>query len=440
MHQFEKNLNVISALRAWKDFASAEHFVLVGLTLPAALPPHEMRQLWTTEEYALPDIAKMTRLLSEIDVGAGKNGKTVLEHLESKNKGSAALVADAGRGLTLEQFRSIMSRHLMTNTLDSGAIWNAKRTIINVDGFLEARMPEPKPASGFHLLGGMTGVKNYSRTLMKRWMDREVLEAPKGVVLLGPPGTGKSRFAYNLAGELGLPYLKVDLGKLFGGLVGDTERNTNTVLNLINALAPCVACFDELEKMTPSRGSGTLDSGVGNRMLSALLNWFSDRPSNGVFVVGCANDLDGVHPALLRAERFDGTFFVDIPSKEARELIWEQYQKAFKIPANMKRPESSEWSGSEIRACCRLAHTMGFSLEEASLRVAGIARSAPDLLPDMRKQANGKYLCAETGIIYTNQTNTPLPGKRRQHVQLDNKKFAEEEIETKDEHDDSDED
>lgn len=431
IHQVERNPQVISAIRAWKDFAAGDHFVLVGLTFPKAVPPTELQHLWSYETYDLPDTAKLYYTLGEIDVNTVDNKEPISaikylndqEKERNKNKGKdkkedediAYRVADAGRGLTLEQFRATVGRHMVDGSLTPGAVWEAKRRVINLKGYVDAVMPDIEKDGGLDRLGGLEGVKRYSSKLLRRWMDKEVKESPKGVVLLGPPGTAKSRFGFYFASQMGLPFVKIDLGRLFGGLVGDTERNTSEALSLINALAPCVACFDELEKMTPGRSSGTLDSGVGNRMLSALLNWFSDRPDNGVFVIGCANDLDGVHPALLRAERFDGTFFVDLPNKKAQEKIWELYKDLFDIDDAVPRADLVEdWTGAEIRSCCRLAHSLGLSLEEvATTNVVPISKSNPELLPSMRKGANGKYLCANTGSIYESGEKANQPARRK---------------------------
>lgn len=419
IHQIEKNPQVISAIRAWKDFAAGDHFVLVGLTFPGAMPPPELQHLWSYDVYELPDATKLYHTLGEIDVDTtsseSRQPRSAVEHLEAEEEGLAHKIADAGRGLTLEQFRATVGRHLVDRSLTPGAVWDAKRRVINLKGYVDAEMPK---SSGLDNLGGMQGLKDYATTLLRRWMNKEVKESPKGVVLLGPPGTAKSRFGYHFAAEMGLPFVKVDLGRLFGGLVGDTERNTSEALALINALAPCVACFDELEKMTPGRSSGTLDSGVGNRMLSALLNWFSDRPANGTFVIGCANDLDGVHPALLRAERFDGTFFVDLPSKKAQEKIWELYMAEFDI--DDKIPYVEDWTGAEIRSCCRLAHSLGKSLAQiAETNVVPISRSNPELLPNMRKEASGKYLCANTGSIFTIDKAQQPARRKAQSVKLE---------------------
>lgn len=423
IHQVERNPTVISAIRAWKDFAAGDHFVLVGLTFPGAMPPPELQHLWTYDVYDLPDTAKLFQTLGEIDVNTtdDKEPISAVEFLEKKAKekgeeaGIAHRIADAGRGLTLEQFRATVGRHMVDTSLTPGAVWEAKRRVINLKGYVDASMPR---STGLDNLGGMDGLKKYATTLLKRWMDKEVKESPKGVVLIGPPGTAKSRFGYHFAAQMGLPFVKIDLGRLFGGLVGDTERNTSEALSLINALAPCVACFDELEKMTPGRSSGTLDSGVGNRMLSALLNWFSDRPDNGVFVIGCANDLEGVHPALLRAERFDGTFFVDLPTPKAQTKIWDLYKEEFDIDDDTPRVE--DWTGAEIRSCCRLAHSLGLSLAEvAETNVVPISKSNPELLPNMRKGASGKYLCANTGSIFATDKAQQPARRKAQSVKVE---------------------
>ena len=146
---------------------------------------------------------------------------------------------------------------------------------------------------------------------------------PRGVLLLGVPGTGNSAFAKALGNETGRPTLMLDIGALMGSLVGETERNVRQALRIADAMSPCILFVDELEKGLSGVG-GNGDSGVSTRMFGTLLTWMADHTSD-VFVIATANDVSKLPPELTRAERLDATFFLDLPAKPERQAIWAMY-------------------------------------------------------------------------------------------------------------------
>src|SRR5262249_37662277 len=150
---------------------------------------------------------------------------------------------------------------------------------------------------------------------------------PRGVLLLGVPGSGKSCFAKGLGNETGRPTLILDIGALYGSLVGATEANIRQALRIADAMAPAILFCDELEKGLSGVG-GQGDSGVSTRLFGTILSWLSDHESD-VFFIGAANDISRLPPEFTRAERLDAVFFLDLPQVNEKDLIWQMHRKQF---------------------------------------------------------------------------------------------------------------
>ncbi len=175
----------------------------------------------------------------------------------------------------------------------------------------------------FSDVGGQNSLKKWlerRRPVFAGDADTAKLDAPKGVLLLGVQGGGKSLAAKAIAGSWSAPLLRLDIGALYNKFQGETERNLRDALDTAEAMAPCVLWLDEIEKGL-SVGNDSTDGGVSRRILGALLTWMSDRKSR-VFMVATANDISRLPPELLRKGRFDEIFFVDLPSAAVRADIF----------------------------------------------------------------------------------------------------------------------
>ena len=168
-------------------------------------------------------------------------------------------------------------------------------------------------------------------------------------------------------------------------------------------MAPCVILIDELDKALSGVG-GTGDSGVSTRMFGTLLTYLSDHESD-VFVVASANDISKLPPELSRAERFDGVFFLDLPGAEQREQIWAMYLRKFGLDPDQRRPPSNEWTGAEIRSCCRLAALLDVPLLEAATSIVPVAVTAGETVEKLRQWASGRCLSADRPEIYSREGN-----------------------------------
>jgi SpoVK/Ycf46/Vps4 family AAA+-type ATPase len=174
-------------------------------------------------------------------------------------------------------------------------------------------------------IGGLDLLKGWLLKRKAAFSQKAVdfgLPPVKGVLIVGIPGTGKSLSAKVTAAVFNIPLLKLDAGKLYGGLVGQSESNIRAVINTAEAIAPCCLWIDELEKgFAGSKSSASTDGGTSARVFGSFLNWMQEKVKP-VFVVATANDVSQLPPELLRKGRFDELWFVDLPNQQEREAIW----------------------------------------------------------------------------------------------------------------------
>ena len=196
-----------------------------------------------------------------------------------------------------------------------------KESVIKKDGLLEYYHPE----EGFDGIGGLKNLKQWLKLRGNAFSQKAIdfgIDTPKGVMLLGLPGCGKSLTAKCIAKAWNYPLLRFDLGKVFGGVVGQSEANMRKALDVAKTIAPCVLWIDEIEKGLSGLGSSDrTDGGTASRVFGSLLTWMQEK-NEPVFVVATANNVEQLPPELLRKGRFDEIFFVDLPSKEERKEIF----------------------------------------------------------------------------------------------------------------------
>ena len=181
-------------------------------------------------------------------------------------------------------------------------------------------------------------------------------------------------------------------------VTAQSEERTRQALRTVDAMAPCVLMIDEIEKaFAGMNGSG--DSGVASRMFGTFLSWLNDHESD-VFVVCTANDVSKLPPEFGRSERFDGVFFLDLPSREEKDAIWNIYLDRFEIDREQKMPDDSNWTGAEIKACCRLATLLDLPLIQSAQNVVPVAVTAAESVDRLRTWASGRCLSANKPGIY----------------------------------------
>ena len=359
----------------------------VVILSPVVQLPPELERLFLVVDHEPPSRAEMQELLGAI--ATDENEMPAGQQLE--------VVLDAAVGLTRYEAENAFSLSLVRHgSVKPEAIWELKTQALKKSGLLSLCRSE----SDFSSLGGLSALKAFTKRALLRAGNAGSLAKPRGVLLLSPPGCGKSEFCKSLGKEVGRPVLTLDVGSLMGSLVGQSEERTREALRIIDSMAPAIVMVDEIEKAFSGASGGNGDSGVTSRMFGTLLTWLNDHTSD-VFVVCTANDVSRLPPEFSRAERFDGVFFVDLPGRSQKDAIWTMYRSVYGISSDEKLPIDDQWTGAEIRSCCRLAALLDIPLGQAAQNVVPVAVTSAESVQRLREWAVGRCLDAEVGGIYS---------------------------------------
>jgi hypothetical protein len=393
-HRFLGNPEVIQTLFS-QLILGKEQRVFVIVLAPVIQIPVELEKLFVVLEHRLPDREALERIARNL---TSTNGDDELSDAD------LGRVLDAAAGLTRYEaegaFALSLSRH---NAVRAEAVWELKSQLLRKSGLLELHRGRER----FESLGGLAGVKDFCLRALQPGKPVR----PRGVLLLGVPGTGKSAFCKALGNETGRPTLLLDLGALMGSLVGQTEANVRQALRIADAMSPCLLFVDELEKALGGVGSQG-DSGVSTRMFGTLLTYLADHETE-VFFVGTCNDISKLPPEFARAERFDAVYFLDLPVGKDKDAIWQLYRQQFHIADSQARPDDSHWTGAEIKSCCRLAALLDVPLTQAAHHVVPVAISAAEQVERLRTWASGRCLNAAGPGIYLRDGQAPARTGRR---------------------------
>lgn len=250
-----------------------------------------------------------------------------------------------------------------SSVVDVGVLRRFKESEIAKLNFLSVS----QPSRGFADIVGHGELKAWLRRRYAAFAPAARAKAvpiPRGMLLVGPPGTGKTRFPEALAAEWGIPFLTLSLPSVFSSLLGESEQNIATALEIAERMAPCVLLIDEVESVI-SDGAGDRDGGTTERVIGQLLTWTALK-TEPVFLVLTSNVAEGLPPALIRRGRLDGAFFVDFPSALERRQIFDYYLA--KAPVDVSESgvarlvnKTKDWSGAEIEAVVADARTAAFA-------------------------------------------------------------------------------
>jgi ATPase family associated with various cellular activities (AAA) len=399
-HRFLQSGEIVQALARQISNGKQNRTFAVILS-PIVQVPAELDKQFMVIEHELPSRVQ----LAEIARGIA----TEAEELPTGTEFDRVL--DAAAGLTRYEAEGAFSLSLVRyGKLQTDVLWEQKSQMLKKSGLLSLHRGHEK----FTDLGGLDSLKAFCLRAMRRQGDANPILRPRGVLLLSPPGCGKSQFAKSLGYETGRPTLTLDIGTLMGSLVGETERNLRQAVRIVDAMAPCVLFVDELEKGLAGASGSNGDSGVSARLFGGLLTWLNDRTSD-VFFVGTCNDISRLPPEFARSERFDSVVFIDLPNAVQRAKIWQLYLPLFKLDLNQALPDDTDWTGAEIRACCRLAALLDVPLLAAAQNVVPIARTAGESVEKLRIWASGRCLSADHPGIYQHGTakgNSPAARRR----------------------------
>lgn len=400
-HRFLGSPEIVQAVIA-EVLAGKRQRTFVIVLAPVVQLPVELEKLFVVIEHDRPDRAQLEAIARSI--------ATEPEELPSRQ--TLEMILDASSGLTRYEAENAYSLSLVRHgRIDPSAVWELKTQTLKKDGLLSLYRGQ----EDFSSLGGLSALKAFTRRALLQGGRAGRLARPRGVMLLSPPGCGKSQFCKSLGKEVGRPVLVLDVGNLMGSLVGQSEQRTRQALATIDAMAPCIAMIDEVEKAFAGVGGGNSgDSGVSSRMFGAFLSWLNDHESD-VFVVCTANDVTKLPPEFARAERFDGVFFLDLPEREQKDAIWQLYLEQFQLDPEQRRPDDQQWTGAEIRSCCRLAALLDLPLVQAAQNVVPVAVTSSESVERLRSWASGRCLSADQPGIYhyQSQVDGASAGSRR---------------------------
>ena len=348
LKDFNRFLNDVSVSRKLKNLirilkTQPKTLIIVATEVNI---PNEFIDTITILEFQLPQLneikQELDRLVNSLNQKIENN---VFESL-----------INSCQGLSLERIRRVLSKIIaLHKTLDERAIdliLKEKRQIIYQTQVLEFCLSDNTIAD----IGGLTNLKNWLTQRAKSFSNRAKnygLPAPRGLLLIGIQGTGKSLTAKAIANDWQLPLLKLDFGRLFGGIVGESEMKIRQMIQIAETLAPCILWIDEIDK-TFGQINSKGDSGTTSRVLGTFITWLSEKTAP-VFVVSTANNFDVLPVELIRKGRFDEIFFIGLPLEDERKLIFTVHLsklrpdswKDFNI--DILSQESKNFSGAEIQ-------------------------------------------------------------------------------------------
>ncbi len=339
--------------------------------------PEELRDDAVLLTLALPNAPELQEVLEKLTATPGIP-------VQLTPLGREKLV-QAAIGLTTAQAQRVFAKAIVTDGVlddrDIDLVTEEKKQIIRESEALEFYSARESPED----VGGLGVLKDWLR-LRERAFSREArdygLPAPKGIALIGIPGTGKSLTAKMIGGLWRLPLLRLDVGALFGSLVGESEERARRALHLAETVAPCVVWIDEVEK---ALAHGGLDAGTSTRVFGTILTWMQEKTAP-CFVVATANDISSLPPELLRKGRFDEIFFLDLPTAEERREIFEVHlRKRNRLPQDYDLAAlvaaSEGYVGSEIEQAVIDAMYIGFNDHNREFTTADILNALQHQVP-----------------------------------------------------------
>lgn len=379
----KNNFAVIRRLRevAYELKNSYKTLVLIS---PVVELPAELEKEVTVIDFPLPDTQDLSKVFDQI-LQEVKNRPNIKVELPAESREK---LLKAALGLTLGEAENVFAKTLVNDgkltEQDINAVFSEKRQIIRKSGLLDYYETDVR----FEHVGGLDLLKEWLRKRALAFADKARafgLPAPKGVFLLGVQGCGKSLCAKAVAGLWHMPLLRLDVGRMFGSLVGSSEENMRHAIRIAESVSPAILWVDEIEKaLSGSTASGFTDAGTTARVFGTFLTWLSEKTAP-VFVIATANSISQLPPELLRKGRFDEIFFVDLPGPAEREEILRIH-----IARRGRQPETFDlktlaaasigFSGAEIEESVISALFDAFA-EGKDLNTSGILKAIKETVP-----------------------------------------------------------
>ncbi|MEM0979321.1 MAG: AAA family ATPase [Cyanobacteria bacterium P01_H01_bin.58] len=382
-HRFFEDVAISRKLRnlARRLKSQSKNILLIA---PQVQVPDDLQETITVIEFALPGVeeirTEVTRLLGSLNTSIGaKDIDTLVQSCQ---------------GLSIERIRRVLARGIAAHGTfrpeDIDLVLEEKRQTIRQTQILDFYPAKEQIAD----IGGLDNLKDWLLRRGNAFSEKARqygLPYPRGLLLVGIQGTGKSLMAKAIAHHWHLPLLRLDVGRLFAGLIGESESRTRQMIQIAEALAPCVLWIDEIDKAFAGV-DGRGDAGTSSRVFGTFITWMAEKTSP-VFVVATANNIQSLPPELLRRGRFDEIFFVGLPSQEERQSIFEVHLSRLRThnlqsyDLNRLAYETPSFSGAEIEQAIVEAMHLGFSqardfttedILEAASQIVPLARTAQE--------------------------------------------------------------
>jgi MoxR-like ATPase len=396
---------------------------LIVLSPSGDIPP-ELANHATVVEWPLPDRNEIAAIL---DIAVENNADAIKGLRDSMKNGTREAAIDAAVGLTGEEAHACYSKSLVQfRRIDPAAIAAEKKRVIAREGVLEWFDPLP---GGLDSVGGLEGLKAWLKSRSSAYSPKARaygLPAPKGAMLVGVMGCGKSLIAKAMATAWSVPLLKMDLGALKSKFVGESEGNLRKALRVVESVGRCVLWLDEIEKALAGATQGAADGGVSSDALGTILSWMQDRKCEA-FVIATANKVEDLPPELLRKGRFDELFFVDLPNEGEREAVLmatlRKYDRGnVKVNLNAVAKATDTFTGSEVAEIVTDAMFAAFAddareittddLIAAARTVTPLSKTASEKISRLRDWAKGRARPATLAVA-------PATAARQQGRALD---------------------
>ncbi|WP_414548625.1 AAA family ATPase [Anabaena sp. CCY 0017] len=392
-HRFLDDVAIARKLRNLARLLKSQPKNVVLLS-PRIAIPDDLTEVLTVVEFPLPAAAEIKTEVERLLQSTGSNSLSgkILDDL-----------VRSCQGLSMERIRRVLARAIASHgelqPEDVDLVLEEKRQTIRQTQILDF-YPATEQISD---IGGLDNLKDWLLRRGGSFTDRARqygLPHPRGLMLLGIQGTGKSLTAKAIAHHWHLPLLRLDVGRLFGGLVGESESRTRQMIQVAEALAPCVLWIDEIDKGFSGLGAKG-DAGTASRVFGTFITWLAEKTSP-VFVVSTANDIQALPPEMLRKGRFDEIFFVGLPTQDERKAIFNVHLSRLR-PHNLKSYdidrlayETPDFSGAEIEQTLVEAMHIGFSqnrdftnddILEAASQIIPLARTAVEQIQQLQEWA-----------------------------------------------------
>ncbi|CDN11133.1 ATPase of the AAA+ family protein associated with FIG137771 hypothetical protein [Richelia intracellularis] len=391
-HRFLEDVAIARKLRNLARLLKSQPKNIVLLS-PRVAIPDDLREVFTVVEFPLPTAGDIKGEIERLFVATGNSlSDKFLDNL-----------VGSCQGLSMERIRRVLARaiaaHGELQPEDVDLVLEEKRQTIRQTQILDF-YPATEQISD---IGGLDNLKDWLLRRGGSFSDRARqygLPHPRGLLLVGIQGTGKSLTAKAIAHHWHLPLLRLDVGRLFAGLVGESESRTRQMIQVAEALSPCILWIDEIDKAFSGLGSKG-DAGTTSRVFGTFITWMAEKTSP-VFVVATANDIQSLPPEILRKGRFDEIFFVGLPTQEERKAIFNVHLSRLRphnLPSyDMERLayETPDFSGAEIEQTLVEAMHIGFSqsrdftsddILEAASQIIPLARTAQEQIQQLQEWA-----------------------------------------------------